>query len=229
MAGPSLPVCKAWKRLFMKNPENVPLVLMMSNTNIDHRQPLVLASRSPRRKLLLEQAGLRFTVFESSVDETVFTWSAPAEYTQTLAMAKAEDVAAQFPGHWVIGADTIVVLNDMLLEKPASREHAREMLTALSGNVHCVYTGYAIVCHRGGHHFTGVSKTEVWFKSLSSSEIAWYIETSEPYDKAGGYAIQGLGSMFISRVNGSYTNVVGLPVCEVVGHLIRHGVICFQA
>ncbi|MDY6905859.1 MAG: Maf family protein [Thermodesulfobacteriota bacterium] len=200
---------------------------MDGTSDIRHNQPLVLASRSPRRKFLLEQAGLVFTVFESRVDESGYVWSSPAEYTQTLAMAKARDVAAQFPDHWVIGADTIVVLDNALLEKPPSKAHARDMLSALSGCVHSVYTGYAIVCQDDDQGLSGVSTTEVWFKPLSAGEIEWYLETSEPYDKAGAYAIQGLGSMFISRVNGSYTNVVGLPVCEVVGHLIQKGVITF--
>ncbi|MDY6825522.1 MAG: nucleoside triphosphate pyrophosphatase [Thermodesulfobacteriota bacterium] len=194
---------------------------------IHHHQPLVLASRSPRREFLLKQAGLEFSVCESDVDEAGYEWTEPEDYTKTLAMAKAEDVAARYPDQWIIGADTIVVLDDNVLEKPVSKEHARQMITALSGCVHSVYTGYAVVFSQAGHFFSDWAKTDVRFKTLSPAEIAWYTETSEPYDKAGGYAIQGLGAMFISHVNGSYTNVVGLPVCEVVDHLIRHGVIAF--
>jgi len=196
--------------------------------NIQHNKSLILGSKSPRRKLLLEQAGLRFEVCESTVDEDLFPVTTPKEYTIDLARAKAGEVADRFCESWIIGADTIVVLDNEVLEKPRSTAQAKEMLTTLSGRVHTVYTGYAVICRDDAHEFSSVAQTEVLFKSLSSDEISWYIQTPEPYDKAGGYAIQGLGAMFVAEVNGSYTNVVGLPVCAVVDHLICHDVISFD-
>ena len=176
---------------------------------------------------MLEQAGICFVVHESRVDEDSFLWSAPAEYTKTLAMAKAVDVAGIFQDSWVIGADTIVVLDNEPLGKPKSADEAREMLARLSGNVHRVYTGFAVVCMADGHHHADSVVTEVCFKHLSAREIEWYVHTDEPYDKAGAYAIQGLGTFMVSRVNGSYTNVVGMPVCEVVSHLLANRVLDF--
>lgn len=186
---------------------------------------IVLASKSPRRRMLLEQAGFRFSVFESGVDEDSFPWTEPALYTKTLATAKAEYVAERFPESWVIGADTIVVLGEEVLGKPRSIEEARDMITRLGGTTHKVYTGFAVVCEKAGHRHAESVETEVTFKPLSARDIEWYIHTDEPYDKAGGYAIQGLGTLLVSRVNGSYTNVVGLPVCELVSHLVSSGVI----
>jgi len=190
---------------------------------------VILASASPRRKYLLRQAGLAFTVQVSRVDESSIPWSAPQPYTRALAEAKAADVADQHPDAWIIGADTIVVAGGQGLEKPGSRDEARQMLTRLSGAVHEVYTGYAILCRHQHHHYVDTVRTEVRFKELSAEEIEWYIHTREPYDKAGAYAIQGLGTFLVREIRGSYTNVVGLPVCEVLDHLRQHRVIRRQA
>ena len=186
---------------------------------------LILASKSPRREYLLTQAGLKFTISVSSVDEEAMPWSAPETYTRQLAQAKAEDVATSFPDSWVLGADTIVVLDDMVLEKPDSVEQARQMLTLLSGVTHRVYTGFAIVCLNRKHIYTEVVTTEVLFRQLSERQIEWYLQTDEPYDKAGSYAIQGLGSILVKEIKGSYTNVVGLPVCEVMSYMLDHNIL----
>lgn len=196
---------------------------------------LILASKSPRRKYLLEQAGLTFSVHVSDIDEAALIASSPddrltpQDYTMQLARAKAADVAKKFPESCVLGADTIVVLEDDILEKPESPAHARQMLTRLSGVSHFVYTGFAVVCKGRQHEHVDCVRTEVQFKPLSEAEVNWYVNTSEPYDKAGAYAIQGLGSCLVRAVNGSYTNVVGLPVCEVVDHLLRLDIISLQA
>jgi septum formation protein len=186
---------------------------------------LILASKSPRRRYLLTQAGLKFEVLPSGFDESVIPFSDPAEYVQTLSRAKAADVAQRHPESWVIGADTIVISDGQMLGKPKGRDAARTMLGRLSGQTHQVFTGYTLCCVATGKWLTDVACTDVTFKVLSNDEIEWYIHTDEPFDKAGAYAIQGLGTFLVKRINGSYTNVVGLPVCEVIELLIREGVV----
>ena len=188
-------------------------------------RPLILASQSPRRRYLLEQAGLVFSVVPSAVDESGFALTSPGSYVRRLAAAKAADVAAANPDAWVIGADTIVRIDDTVLGKPADRREARAMLQRLSGRTHQVYTGYSIRCRSEDRAFAGAVVTDVTFKRLSPEEIEWYIHTAEPFDKAGAYAIQGLGTFLVRRINGSYTNVVGLPVCEVIEVLIEAGAV----
>ena len=195
-----------------------------SNSNIK----LILASKSPRRRYLLTQAGLVFSVVPSKVDESSISVSSPALFAKVLAEAKAMEVAAKFPESWVIGADTIVLIDGLILGKPDSREHAGEMLSRLSGQTHQVITGYCIYQHASERRISDSIKTDVTFKKLSDQEIQWYIHTSEPFDKAGAYAIQGLGTFMVESIHGSYTNVVGLPVCEVIECLIREGVVGFD-
>ena len=194
-------------------------------SNVCKTPDLILASKSPRRRYLLEQAGLRFSVMPSAVNEDDIDLSDPETYVRELAAAKAADISRQHPESWVIGADTIVLIDNMILGKPGSRKEARDMLTRLSGQTHQVLTGYTIECPVKGRRVTDAAQTAVRFKPLSHEEIEWYIHTEEPFDKAGGYAIQGLGSFLVKAVTGSYTNVVGLPVCEVIEHLIRVGVV----
>ncbi len=185
---------------------------------------LILASQSPRRKYLLEQAGLTFQVIPSHIDESRLPQTPPADYVRQLAEAKAVDVAKAHAGSWVLGADTIVAVDDRLLGKPSSAEDARDMLERLSGKTHQVYTGFCLI-HRGdSRRIADTVRTDVVFKTLTDQEIDWYIGTGEPFDKAGAYAIQGLGTFLVRRISGSYTNVVGLPVCEVVEILLREGV-----
>lgn len=186
---------------------------------------LVLASKSPRRRYLLKQAGLSFTVIPSGIDEDSISLSSPETYVKILAEAKAKDVSKRYPECWIIGADTIVVINGTILGKPDSKSQARTMLNQLSGKTHQVLTGYCICCHAKKKLFSETIKTDVLFKNLTESDIEWYINTKEPFDKAGAYAIQGLGTFIVKSINGSYTNVVGLPVCEVVEFLIKEGVI----
>lgn len=190
-----------------------------------HRAGIILASKSPRRKHLLEQAGLEFSVIPSDFDESSVAMSDPAACVRALAEFKARDISQKHPGSWIIGADTIVVIDNDTLGKPGSRDEAREMLRRLSGKIHRVLTGYCICCGEKKQLFSDTVKTEVLFKKLRSNEIDWYIETGEPLDKAGAYAIQGLGSFLVKSIEGSYTNVVGLPVCEVMEFLITEGAV----
>lgn len=186
---------------------------------------LILASQSPRRRYLLEQAGLEFDVIPSTVDESAMALDRPDVYVQLLAKAKAGEIARRFPQRWIIGADTIVLIGDEILGKPDGKAAAREMLNRLSGQTHQVYTGFTICCDALKKSHTDAVRTDVTFKALSSSEIEWYIHTDEPFDKAGAYAIQGLGTFLVKSIQGSYTNVVGLPVCEVIEYLIGERVI----
>ena len=189
---------------------------------------LILASNSPRRRDLLAQAGLAFSVIPSDVDEHRVKMSDPDDFVRTLAESKASDISEKYPDSWVIGADTIVCIEQQILGKPDSKEAARNMLRRLSGETHQVYTGYCICCKSTSRCFTDVVKTDVRFKNISDAEIEWYIQTGEPFDKAGGYGIQGIGSVLVKSINGSYSNVVGLPVCEVMSFLIEEGVIALD-
>lgn len=211
--------------VLVKSASNCYLTRMALNSI--HR-PLILASQSPRRRYLLEQAGLEFTVIPSRFDEDAVELTDPEIYTESLARGKAEEVATVHPESWVIGADTIVLIDGSILGKPGSPAIAREMLRRLSGQTHQVFTGYALYCMEQERMISGVEMTDVRFKNLTEDEIEWYIQTGEPFDKAGAYAIQGLGTFLVKSVNGSYTNVVGLPVCEVIEILIREGVLTLQ-
>jgi nucleoside triphosphate pyrophosphatase len=187
--------------------------------------PLILASKSPRRRYLLEQAGLKFSVIPSDIDETKIPLSSPDAYVRILSEAKADSVAQKYPDKWVIGADTIVLNNDSILGKPESKDDARSMLKQLSGQTHQVLTGYAIFCKAKNRKFSETVKTDVLFKHLTNEDIEWYIRTNEPFGKAGSYAIQGIGAVLVKSIYGSYTSVVGLPVCEVIEFLIKEGII----
>ncbi len=184
-------------------------------------EKLILASQSPRRKQLLEQIGINIEVFPSDIDESTVSTQIPGPHVEELATLKAMDIAKQHPNSWTIGADTIVVIKDRILGKPGSKEDAIGMLKLLSSNEHYVYTAFCI-CHKTmGVCITKSVKTAVTFKTLSESEISWYVDTQEPFDKAGAYGIQGIGAFLVRKINGSYSNVVGLPVCEVFETLIE--------
>jgi septum formation protein len=216
----------------------LPISLFIVNKKFDRtsamvkniqKTKLILASKSPRRRYLLNQAGIEFDVIPSHFDENSVPLDDPAQYVRTLSRAKAQDVASIYPDRWVIGADTIVLINGKILGKPSDKPSARTMLEQLSGQTHQVYTGFTICCFSRKKKFTDVACTDVTFKKLTKDEIEWYIQSHEPFDKAGAYAIQGLGTFLVKRINGSYTNVVGLPVCEVIEHLIKEGIIRMQA
>lgn len=174
---------------------------------------LVLASASPRRRELLEAAGYTFEVAPADVDERVRPGETPHAYVARVALAKADAVAPAFPDAIVLGADTAVVVDREVLGKPVDDRDAGRMLAALSGRAHEVITGIALV--GGGRTVVAVESTTVWMRDLSDDAIQDYIASGEPRDKAGAYGIQGLASRFIPRIEGSYSNVVGLPVAAV--------------
>jgi septum formation protein len=169
---------------------------------------LILASGSPRRVELLRAAGIEFTVRISDVDETILPGESPRDYVLRLSRAKALAVAGE--DEIVLGADTTVVIEDEIAGKPVDIEDARRMLKALSGKWHEVLTGITLL--RGHKILSDVAITRVKFSEMSEPEIDWYVSTGEPMDKAGAYGIQGYASRFVECIEGSYSNVVGLPV-----------------
>jgi septum formation protein len=171
---------------------------------------LILASASPRRSELLTNAGISFTAEPAHVAEQPFPDEPPLQYAQRLARDKASAVFARHSDNVVLGADTIVVVDEHLLEKPRDATDAARMLRLLSGRAHQVITGVCLIAP--GYEQTETEITEVRFSKLSESEIASYVETGEPMDKAGAYAIQGMASRWVERIDGCYFNVVGLPV-----------------
>jgi septum formation protein len=177
---------------------------------------IVLASASPRRSELLRAAGLNFAIRVASVDETQLPDEAPPAYVARLARTKAAAVAQ--PGEIVLGADTTVVIGNETAGKPVDIEDAKRMLRLLSGHWHEVLTGVSLV--RNDEVKTEVAVTRVKFTAMNEAEIDWYAASGEPDDKAGAYAIQGLASRFVERIEGSYSNVVGLPL-ETVYRMLR--------
>jgi septum formation protein len=189
---------------------------------------LILASASPRRRDLLAGLRARFHVVPSDVSEKLLEGETPAAHVSRLALAKAMDVSKRIVDVWVLGADTIVLIDGQILGKPSDQDEARSMLAMLAGRTHKVFTGYAIVHAR----FPELRRvryvtSEVHIRELSAGEIADYVDTGEPMDKAGAYAIQGIGSGIVETVSGSYTNVVGLPLCEVARDLKELGIFDF--
>ncbi len=187
---------------------------------------LILASGSPRRKQLLEQAQLEFSISTSSVDESFNQTETPDQVVEQLAERKARDVFLRHEDCIIIGADTIVSINGEILGKPNNEEEAKEMLRLLSGKNHEVYTGVAIISDEKTFSFH--ERTVVSFLPLEESDIESYIASGEPFDKAGSYGIQGLGALFVNKIDGCYFNVVGLPLARTVRelknfqHLIRN-------
>jgi nucleoside triphosphate pyrophosphatase len=182
---------------------------------------LILASASPRRAELLTAAGFEFDVIPADVDETPIPGEDPMQYALRVARDKASRVAAhcRVSGAVVLAADTVVVADGEILGKPGDSADARRMLRLLAGRAHDVHTG--VVVHQGTAERAEVVTTRVWFHALDESEIAWYVESGEPDGKAGAYAIQGRAARFIERIDGSWSNVVGLPVATVYRLLLE--------
>lgn len=192
---------------------------------------IILASGSPRRKEIFENAGVKFTVCSSNKEE-IITKKVPEDIVQELAVMKAEDVAVNYKGNVIIiGADTMVALDNEILGKPKDEEDAKRMLRLLSGKSHKVYTGVSVIIKRGGEHSGESDKvinfteaTKVWVKSMSEEQIAAYIATGEPFDKAGAYAIQGRFSVHIEKIEGDYNNIVGFPIAKLYSELLCEGI-----
>jgi septum formation protein len=186
----------------------------MSQVKVPH---IILASASPRRAELLRSAAIPFTVDVADIAEDLKAGEKPVEHAERLAREKAEVVANRNPGKIVLGADTIVLVDDQILGKPRDPADAKRMLRLLSGRAHQVITGVAIVFLESDYRKleTRSEKTKVFFDKLTSADIEAYIATREPMDKAGAYAIQGIASRWITKIEGDYANVVGLPVALV--------------
>ncbi len=185
----------------------------------------ILASQSPRRIDMLRKLGLDFEVVPSGVDERHLPGEVTAEHVIRLAETKAFDVGSRYPDQWIVAADTTVCIDQLILGKPKNDEEALEMLSRLSGREHSVVTGVAVRHPEKKKGDQRAIETAVKVKTLTPAEMNWYVHTGEPFDKAGGYAIQGIGSFMIESIRGSYTNVVGLPLCELMEMLGRLGAI----
>lgn len=184
----------------------------------DHPPHLILASGSPRRRALLEALGIPFEVMGPDVDERPRPGEDPRELVVRLAIDKAS--TASIEGRIALGADTEVVIDGEVLGKPATPEAARAMLGRIAGRAHTVLTGVAVAA--GGVVHTALVSSRVVMAPMSGPEIEWYVGTGEPHDKAGAYALQGIGGAFVEGVEGSHSNVIGLPLVETVG-LLRQG------
>jgi septum formation protein len=180
--------------------------------NANHlREKLVLASGSPRRAEILERAGWPYEIVVAGIDETLLPNEDAAAYVQRLARSKAEKVASGLHQGLVLGADTTVVVDDQILGQPVDGADAKRMLVLLNARWHDVLTGVALV-RVGGETRVGYETTRVRFAEMSDDEIDWYIETGEPFGKAGAYGIQGKASLFIEEIEGDYFNIMGLPI-----------------
>ena len=189
---------------------------------------LILASASPRRRTLLRQTSLRFRVIPSRTEETRRREEPPQTYVARIAAEKARAVAERQPGFWVLAADTIVVLEGQVFGKPTNVDHARQMLTSLSGRSHHVMTAFVLLDPAGQTTAAERVTSQVTFKELSESEVTAYLATGEPFDKAGAYAIQGKGRDLVAQVSGSRTNIIGLPMDEVTAALRAVGLLSEQ-
>lgn len=191
-------------------------------------KPIVLASQSPRRATLLKGLGLEFDILPSHIDETRHLDECPVDFAKRAALEKGQEVCErlQREGHapWIISADTIVVLGDRVFFKPKDRAEAKEMMSALEGRTHQVITGWA-VGNAAASFRVEHNETDVTFHHLFESEIDRYVATGEGLDKAGAYAIQGIGAYLVSEIRGNYFNVVGLPVSHVARALVEAGAI----
>jgi septum formation protein len=177
--------------------------------------PLILASQSPRRRILLKQIGMKFLVRPSAIREDVLDHEPPQQNVKRIALRKAEEVAKGVNQGIVIGADTIVVLGNQILGKPRTRAEAKRMLRSLSGKMHTVYTAFALIDAKSKKKRVRVEKTKVWFRRLAGSEIDEYVASGSPMDKAGAYGIQDdYGAVFVERVEGCFYNVVGFPLTQ---------------
>jgi septum formation protein len=189
---------------------------------------IVLASASPRRRLLLSRAGIPFEVEVSGVPEDPLPGEQPEALARRLAREKALAVRTRRPGAWILGADTVVALDGEALGKPSDASEARAMLARLSGRSHRVITAFVVLDPEGRIRAERAVLTTVEFRQLAQDEIEAYVATGEPFGKAGGYAVQGRGGQFVARLQGSESNVVGLPMEELVDTLAALGLVGVQ-
>ncbi|HTP05657.1 MAG TPA: Maf family protein [Nitrospirota bacterium] len=189
---------------------------------------IILASNSPRRKELLRQIGVTFTSDPADVDERILPGEGSEEYAIRVALSKARVAAERAGTGIIIAADTIVLLGTMVLGKPVDSKDAERMLGMLSGTMHTVITGLAVMNAATGKTLTRLVNTKVWFRNLTPEEIASYVATGEPLDKAGAYGIQERGSLLVQKIEGCYFNVVGLPLSVLGEILTNFGINIFE-
>ncbi len=187
-------------------------------------KPIILASASPRRKEILEKTGLSFTVDAGSYDEELPPGLRPRSLARFLSAEKARRVAGKYRNALIIAADTFIVVGKRILGKPHTAKEARRMLALLNGRTHSVITGFTVMDTSTGQKISRSVETRVSFRKLESREIESYIRTGEPLDKAGGYAIQGLGGALVKKIEGDYFNVMGLPLSAAVETLKKFGI-----
>jgi septum formation protein len=186
---------------------------------------IVLASESTRRIDMLRSIGISFSIIPPDIDERKRKYELPKDYVLRVAYEKAHKVGNLFPDKWVIGADTAVVYKGRVLGKPKTDRDACDMLRRLRGHWHKVFTGYCVLNISRHIIYQDVAETKVFIKDLTDEEIAKYIKTTEPFDKAGSYAVQGKGGYMVKEIKGSYSNVVGLPMCEITEVLLSLGIL----
>ena len=192
---------------------------------INDENAIVLASESTRRVDILRTLGISFSIMPPGIEERRRPYESPKDYVLRIAYEKARKVGDLFPDKWIIGADTVVVHKGKVLGKPKADEDAVAMLKRLRANWHKVFTGYCILNASKQIVYQDVAETKVFIKDLTDDEIAKYVGTSEPFDKAGSYAVQGRGGYMVKEIKGSYTNVVGLPICEITEALLSLGIL----
>lgn len=188
---------------------------------------IILASASPRRKVLLKQIGLNFEVVVSNFEEKIEDNLKPVDLAKKFSLQKAKDVAKNYDDAIIIAADTFVVLGNEILGKPKNKELARKMLEKLSGKAHLVITGFTIIDTKSGKTVTKSVESKVFMKKLTKEEIDAYVNTGEPLDKAGAYAVQEKGGLFVEKIEGDFFNVVGLPIFTLMQGLKKFGVNIF--
>ena len=189
---------------------------------------IVLASSSPRRKDLLKSLGVRFTVAENTFEEIVHTYKSPQRYVKENALGKARSAAHKYKNALIIGADTVVVCKDKIIGKPRNYKEAFKILRILQGRVHSVYTGLSLIDTENNSILTDYAKTQVTMRPLDSRETRLYLESIDPSDKAGAYAIQGTGSIIVEKIYGCYYNVVGFPVAKLEEMMRKLGMTLFD-
>ena len=196
----------------------------MWQVNMPEKRKIILASASPRRKEILELTGLKFSIDASDYEEDMSMELKPHQLAKFLSAEKAKAIAVKHKSALVIAADTFIVFKDSLMGKPHTREEARKMLTILNGKAHSVITGFTIIDTNTKKKLSSSVETRVYFRKLTASEIEAYIKTGEPLDKAGAYAIQGIGAIIVKKIEGGYFNVMGLPLSCLTEALKKFGV-----
>ncbi len=197
----------------------------MLQGSMSEQRAIILASASPRRKELLSLIDLKFKVHVSDYEEDLGLKLKPRELAKFLSLEKARAVAPKYNDAVIIAADTFIVFKGKLLGKPHTEKEALRMLTMLNGKLHSVITGYTVIDTRRGKRSSVAVETKVWFRKMTIDELRAYVKTGEPLDKAGAYAIQGIGSLIVKKIEGDYFNVIGLPVASLSATLKKFGII----